>query len=226
MQEPHDLILLVEYQNTGFSPQPTLQPNTFYDLCLSWNEKYPTSLCTHSRHPCHNICTPSCACRLLSEPANVHVANMRTHQSTETSTAKPWPCFFSLAVSALRESKRRHKALSVSAVCLDLTLVYVHVCAWVHVCVCICVANHIKERQSGSVVMTSDPGMLRDRGRVVEEEKKTQSNIATHTHTHKEKGGIHSTASKFTTARKTTTDRDIAICLVNFYRDLWVSTHK
>lgn len=110
----------------------------------------------------------------------------------------------------------------MSAICLDLTLVCVHV----HVCVCahecmsvpVYVANHFKEQRSGSVVMTSDPGMLQERGRVAEEEKKTRSNIPTHLH--KEKGGIHSRASKFTTARKTTTDRDIAICLVNSYGDL------
>ena len=133
------------------------------------------------------ICTSSCASGLLSKPANAHVANMRAHQSTGTSTAKPWPCFFSLAVNALRESKRRHKALSVSAICLDLTLVYVRVCVrlcvWLHVCVRICVANHIKERRSGSVVMTSDPGVLQDRGRVAEEEKKTVKHTRTHTHT-------------------------------------------
>lgn len=62
------------------------------------------------------------------------------------------------------------------------------------VCTCICVANHIKELRSGSVVMTSDPGMLRDRGRVAEEEEKKKDTVErTHTHTltHKEKGGIH-----------------------------------
>lgn len=95
--------------------------------------------------------------------------------------------FFLFWLSALWESKLRHKALSVRAVCLDLTLVCLHacVCARVHVCARICVAHHIKERWSGSVVMTSDPGMLRDRGRVEEEEgkKKTQSNMLTHTYT-------------------------------------------
>lgn len=64
--------------------------------------------------------------------------------------------------------------------------------------------------------MTSDPGMLRDRGRVEkEEEEKDTVNHTPHVHTHTEKGGIHTTASKFTTARKTTMDRDIAICLVS-----------
>lgn len=53
-------------------------------------------------------------------------------------------------------------------------------------CACIFVVNHIKERPSGSVVMTSDPGMLRDRGRVAKEEKKTQSTRA-HRDTHKRK---------------------------------------
>lgn len=38
-------------------------------------------------------------------------------------------------------------------------------------------------------------------------------------------GGIH-TDSKCATARKTTIDTDIAICLVNFYRDLWEGALK
>lgn len=59
-------------------------------------------------------------------------------------------------------------------------------------CACICVAHHIKERWSGSVVMTSDPGMLRDRGRVeeVEGKKKTQLNMLTHTYTQGKRVGL------------------------------------
>lgn len=53
-------------------------------------------------------------------------------------------------------------------------------------CARICVAHHIKERWSGSVVMTSDPGMLRDRGRVEEVEGKKKT--VKHAHAHKEKG--------------------------------------
>lgn len=64
--------------------------------------------------------------------------------------------------------------------------------------------------------MTSDPGMLQDRGKRRRRRKQSQTKPLPHTHTW---GGIHSTACKFKTARKTTTDRDMAICLVNFYKD-------
>lgn len=43
---------------------------------------------------------------------------------------------------------------------------------------------------------------------------------------HQGKGRIDCTASEFTTANKTSMDKDIVICLVNFYRDLWAATHK
>lgn len=114
-----------------------------------------------------HICNPPCVYGLLLEPVNVHVANKRAHQSGDTLTAKTRPCFPSSAVSTLRESKRRHKALSVSAVCLNLTFLCVCMC----VCICgsPCVCKHLchkpLQRKSGSVVLTSDPGMLRDRGR-------------------------------------------------------------
>lgn len=72
-----------------------------------------------------------CALGLLSQPANVHVANMSTSKQRDQhhKTLALFFLYFSLAVSALRESKRRHKALIVRSVCLDLTLV----------CVCVCV---------------------------------------------------------------------------------------
>lgn len=69
--------------------------------------------------------------------------------------------------------------------------------------------------------MTSDPGMLQDRGRVEEEERKKKDTVKharAHIYTRK-KGGIGA-VTKCATARKTTTDRDLAICLVNFYWDL------
>ncbi len=104
-------------------------------FCLSLHAKCPQFFVYTQRASMSHRCAPSCAYRLLSKPANVHVANMRAHQSTKTSTANPWPCFSSLAVSALRESKRRHKALSVTAVCLNLTLVCVCACVCMSVCV-------------------------------------------------------------------------------------------
>lgn len=64
--------------------------------------------------------------------------------------------------------------------------------------------------------MTSDYGMLQDRRRVAEEVNHRRDSQTYP----QEKGGKHSGVSKFTTARKTTTNRDIAICLVNFYTDL------
>lgn len=151
---------------------------------------------------------------VLSKPANVHVANMGAHQSLGL-------VFSFLAVSALREQTEAQGPECEGCLSwLDLG-VSACVCARVHVCARICVAHHIKERWSGSVVMTSDPGMLRDRGRVeeVEGKKKTQLNMLTHT---RKKGGI----TKCATARKTTTDRDLAICLVNFYWDLWAGASK
>lgn len=101
---------------------------------------------------------------------NLLMCMWQTWEPIKAQTPAQQPWFFSLAVSALRESKQRHKVLSVSAVCLDLTLVMcVRVCAtWVCVCARICVANHIKERRSCSAVVTSDPGVLRYRGRVAE----------------------------------------------------------
>lgn len=53
------------------------------------------------------------------------------------------------------------------------------------------------------------------------EKKDTVKHAHAHIYTRK-KGGI----TKCATARKTTTDRDLAICLVNFYWDLWAGASK
>ena len=128
-----------------------------------------------------NIMSPfqSWALGLLSEPAKVHATNLRNHQSAESGGTGP--CFF-ISRQCLRENKHRHKAVSVSRVCLDLGLCVcacVRVCVWVCGAVHICAANHIKGRESSSVVKTPDPGVLRNTGRAVEKQIKRQLHLST-----------------------------------------------
>lgn len=243
MVQWHDLILLAEYQDRVFqyiSLQPV--PSDYFLLeymvfCLSLHVKYCSSSYTHSVHPCRTdvpLPAPKGCCQNLLMcmwQTWEHIKAQRPAQQ------KPWPCFFSLAVSALRESKRRHKALSVSAVCLDLTLVYVWVpvCVCVHECMCTDLCGEPHQRTTEWLSCYDlwpwhAPRQREGGGEEKDTVKHTHTHIHIHTHKHKhihkKKGGIHTTASKFTTAKKTTMDRDVAICLVSFYRDLWAGTHK
>lgn len=143
---------------------------------------------------------------LLSKPARVHVANMRAHQSTESSGEKPRPCFFSLTVSALREQTEAQGPKCERCLSwLDLG-----VCTRTCVCTRICVVNHIKDSSVAQLLWpltlacSKTEGGWRRRGR-----KNSQAPPAT-THTQKRVG------YKITPA----IDSDVAICLINFYRNL------
>lgn len=217
----HDLILLADYQNR-FSKNLRsfwLFLIWIYVLCF-FARKMPLQAHTAFIHVVQMslfLCLRSCCQNLL-------ICTWQTWEHikvSETSTAKPWPCFFSLVVSALRESKWRDKALSVSAVCLDLTFVYVCVFVWVHVW-----WATSKYNGEAHLLWPLTLAYSETEGGCYRGEKDTGKHTNTRTHARTKKGGIHATVSKFTTARKTTMDRDIAICLVNFYWDLYAGAHK
>lgn len=138
-----------------------------------------------------------------------NVAIVVGHQSLGTCAADK-----SGAVSLLmccqrleKKSKPRHKAWVWALFVLTWPCA-VTVCEW------ICAVNHIKAQRRGSVVGTSDPGVLRDTGRLSE-------GGACDALRHKGWGGPPNLQQLEKQARIKT-----VICLVNFYGDLWAAAHK
>lgn len=158
--------------------------------------------------------------------------------SAHESTAKTPGLAFSTWLSAPRESKRRHKALSVRAVCLDLTLVCVpeHVCMSASVCTYLCGAPHqrMTEWLSCYDLWPWHAPRQREGGGGGGGGGKRHIHTRPHAKVHAQGKSVGYTRSPNVQQlqkkkRGTMTDRRKAICLVNFYwanKSLYARTLK
>lgn len=180
------------------------------ELCMNL---YSTVFCLFLMPPsvyAHHTCVPLPMCKgMLSKPANVHVANMRSHQSIRPAQQNAWPCFLFLGCQCLETEQTEAQGRKCEG-CLSWLDLGVCSCVcvyvWVSVCVCthLCGAPHQKTTEWLSCYdlwpwhapRQREGGGGGEKDTVKQSHTGTSVRLHTHTHTHKhiqkEKGGIHS----------------------------------